>query len=127
LRYQNIFEHGHFLFFVFKKIKKNSCVSLSYVLLFFSFFFSFTPTTLFYFSSSSINYPRYGQCMSAEARHKVRGTTQPVSTSSVQPPAEAKSSSVTRTGNAEVDEDIEAYEQAKQELYLLQRRQAQQR
>mmetsp|Transcript_29599 Transcript_29599/g.38150 ORF Transcript_29599/g.38150 Transcript_29599/m.38150 type:complete len:82 (+) Transcript_29599:2325-2570(+) len=72
---------------------------------------------------------RYGQCMSAEARHKVRGTAPPEAEAKHEA-AQTKSRNQEvkhGTGNAEADEDIAAYEQAKQELYVMQRRQAQQR
>jgi len=71
----------------------------------------------------------YGQCMSAEARHKVRGTAPPEAEAKHEA-AQTKSRNQEvkhGTGNAEADEDIAAYEQAKQELYVMQRRQAQQR
>jgi hypothetical protein len=76
----------------------------------------------------------YGQCLTAEARHAVRGT-QPLPTTGTSHAASAAAaaaepapaSAVGLTGNKAADEDILAFERAKEELYLLQRRQAQQR
>jgi len=90
----------------------------------------------------------YGHCLTAEARHTVRGT-HPASSShhaaATAPPDEARAAAaaapklesessgggsgvgVELTGNKAADDDILAFEKAKEELYLLQRRQAQQR
>ena len=80
----------------------------------------------------------YGQCLHAEARHAVRGTAAPPpaaeptpahrrGAAEAVPKATAPPSGLQLTGNKEADDDILAFQRAREELYVLQRQQAQHR